>query len=130
MMSLAIDILSWLCLLAGSAFCLIGAIGTLRLPDLYSRTHAATITDTMGAGLVLLGLVLQAGPTLIALKLFLVLLFLLYTSPVGGHALVKAAYAHGLLAPLDKPDGTSPDAPVCSADPDAPGTDTSAEDAR
>lgn len=101
-MSLAISAASWLCLGLGSLFCVVGGIGLVRLPDLYSRTHAATITDTLGAGLVLLGLMLQAGPTLTALKLLMVLAFLLVTSPVSSHALVKAAYAQGLSAELDK----------------------------
>lgn len=102
-MSLVVDILSWFCLGVGSLLCLIGAIGVLRLPDVYTRTHAASITDTGGAAFVLLGLMLQAGPTLVTVKLLLVLVFLLFTSPVGGHALVKAAYAAGVRAELDRP---------------------------
>lgn len=102
-MTMVVDILSWLCLGLGSFFCVVGAFGVLRFPDVYTRTHAATITDTLGASLLLIGLAIQAGPTLIALKLVLVLAFLLYTSPVGGHALVKAAYAEGVVAELDRP---------------------------
>ena len=60
MINLILDIGSWILLLAGSIFVLIGAFGILRLPDFYTRLHAAGLTDTMGAGLVLLGLLLQA----------------------------------------------------------------------
>ena len=102
-MTVLVQILSWACLGIGSFFCVVGGLGLLRFPDVYTRTHAATITDTLGASLLLIGLALQAGPTLIALKLLLVLAFLLYTSPVGGHALVKAAYAEGVVAELDRP---------------------------
>lgn len=95
-MSAVIDMASFVLLTAGAIFCVIGAVGVLRLPDLYMRTHAAAITDTMGAGLILLGLMLQGGWTLVTVKLIFCAMFLLYTSPVAGHALVKAAYSHGL----------------------------------
>lgn len=103
-----IDIVSWVCLVSGAVFCVIGGVGILRLPDIYTRTHAATITDTLGASLILVGLAVQAGPGLTALKLLMVLLFLLYTSPVGGHALVAAAYSGGVRADLDVPFDAAP----------------------
>ena len=95
-MSGAIDIASWVMLVTGASFCVIGGIGLLRMPDFYARTHAAGITDTLGAGLVLVGLMLQAGPTLIAVKLLLILAFLELVGPTAGHALFKAAYADGI----------------------------------
>lgn len=91
-----IDILSWLMLVGGSFFLVIGAIGVLRLPDLYTRSHAAGITDTMGAMLILFGLMLQGGFTLISAKLVMILLFLLFTSPAASHALGNAAWSSGL----------------------------------
>jgi multicomponent Na+:H+ antiporter subunit G len=92
------DLLSWLLLSAGTFFCIVGGVGLHRMPDFYSRTHAASITDTMGAGLVLLGLLFQCGGLhwIIPVKLLMVGLFLLVTSPTAGHALVKAAAAHGV----------------------------------
>lgn len=104
---------SWLCLTLGAFFCVVGGIGLLRLPDLYTRTHGAAITDTMGAGLVLLGLMLQAGLTLTTVKLFMVLAFMLLTGPAAGHALVKAARSHGLKPQVhESPAGASnPDPP-------------------
>ena len=91
-----VEIISGLMVLAGCAFCIIGAVGMLRFPDFYSRTHAASITDTMGAGLVLWGLMLYAGFSFVSVKLGMVAVLLLVTSPTAGHALVKAAYANGV----------------------------------
>jgi len=99
-MELAIDILSWIALTSGAVFVVIGGIGMLRLPDFYSRIHGASVTDTLGAGLILLGLILQAGFTLVAFKLFLILFFLLFTGPTAAHALAKAA-VHGGVKPRD-----------------------------
>jgi multicomponent Na+:H+ antiporter subunit G len=94
--SLAVDIVGGALLLAGSVFLLIGGIGLLRFPDLYSRIHPAGITDTAGAGLVLLGLVVHAGFSLVAVKLLLILVFIFFTSPTSAHATARAALAAGL----------------------------------
>lgn len=98
-MALALDILSWLLLLGGGVFLVTGGIGVLRLPDFFTRLHAAGLTDTLGAALTLLGLVLQAGLTLVTLKLLLIFAFLFFTSPTATHALAKAAL-HGGVRPL------------------------------
>jgi len=95
-MSMAIDIASWVLLVAGSLFCLVGAVGVLRMPDFYTRVHAASVSDNVGAALVLLGLVLQAGWTLAAAKLVLIGLLIFFTSPAATHALVSAALGRGL----------------------------------
>ena len=91
-----VDALSWLLLVSGAVFCVIGGVGLLRMPDFYSRTHAASLTDTLGAGLILIGLMFQAGFGLVMVKLVTILLFLYLTSPTSAHALVKAAYSGGL----------------------------------
>ena len=109
MTTLLIDVLSWACLLAGGLFCAIGALGLLRMPDFYTRTHAASVTDTVGAGLILLGLILQAGLTLVAVKLAMIGLLLFFTGPVAGHALVKAAMGRGLAPLLADPDAAFAD---------------------
>ena len=99
-----LDILSWVCIVAGGGFCVIGAIGLVRMPDFYTRMHAASITDTIGAGLLLLGMMLQAGFTLISVKLVMIALLLFFANPTATHALAKAARARGLqplLAPGD-----------------------------
>jgi len=107
-MSAVIDALSWACLLAGGFFCLVGALGLLRMPDFYTRMHAASVIDTLGAGLVLLGLMLQAGLTLVTVKLLMVGLLLFFTGPVAAHALTKAAMMRGLAPKLAESDVSAP----------------------
>jgi multicomponent Na+:H+ antiporter subunit G len=91
-----IDILSWILLTAGGGFVLVGGIGALRMPNLYTRMHAASVTDTMGAALVLAGVMLQAGLSLATIKLAAILLFLLITSPTSSYALASAAMIAGI----------------------------------
>ena len=91
-----VDVLSWVLILAGSVFVVIGGLGLLRLPDFYTRIHAAGITDTLGSWLIVIGLILHEGFTLNAAKLVMLLFLLLLTSPLASHALAKAAYLRGL----------------------------------
>ena len=109
-MSLLVDILSWACLAAGSVSVLVGAVGLLRMPDFYTRVHAASITDTLGAGLILLGLILQAGFTLVTAKLIAIGMLLAFTSPTATHALTRAAMVQGLKPQLAD-EGQSPSKP-------------------
>jgi len=95
-MASPIEVLSWVMILSGSVFVIIGGVGLLRLPDFYTRIHAAGITDTLGSWLILIGLMLHEGFTLGAAKLAMLLFFLLATSPLSSHALAKAAYLRGL----------------------------------
>jgi multicomponent Na+:H+ antiporter subunit G len=95
-----IDILSWALILVGGAFGIIGGIGLLRLPDFFSRIHAASLTDSMCAPCIIAGLMLQSGLTLVTVKLAFLIVFLFLTSPTAAHALAKAAL-HGGLAPGD-----------------------------
>ncbi len=94
-----IDALSWLAILGGVFFIVVGSIGLIRMPDVYTRLHAAGMTDTMGAGLLLIGLSFQAGLTLITVRLMMIWAFLLFTSPIGTHALARAAL-HGKVEPF------------------------------
>jgi multicomponent Na+:H+ antiporter subunit G len=103
-MEMLIDGVSWACLLVGALMSVVGGIGILRLPDFYSRMHAVGITDTMGAGFVLVGLMFQAGLALALAKLIMILVFLLLTSPTSAHALAEAARGEG-LEPLQHGDG-------------------------
>lgn len=98
-MNVVLDVLSWLAIIVGSFFAFTGAVGLLRLPDFYTRMHAAGITDTLGAGLILLGLLLQSGFTIAAIKIVLIFVFMMVTGPTATHALAKAAL-HGRLEPL------------------------------
>ena len=95
-MTAVIDILSWILLTAGGVFVFIGGLGALRMPNLYTRMHAASLTDTMGAVLIIGGIMLQAGLTLATIKLAAILLFLLLTSPTASNALASAAILSGL----------------------------------
>jgi len=101
----ALTVASWLCLLAGGAFCVVGAVGMLRMPDFYTRMHAASVIETLGAGPILLGLLLQAGLTLVAVKLLFVGLLIFFASPTATHALARAAMARGLKPLLSQPEG-------------------------
>ena len=101
MMELLIDLTSWLFVIVGSAFLLIGAIGIIRLPDIFSRMHGAGIIDTMGTTMLFFGMFLQAGFTIVSIKLFLILLFLMFTSPTTTHALARAALDSGLKPLID-----------------------------
>ncbi len=94
-----LDVVSWISILGGVFFIVVGSIGVVRLPDVYTRLHAAGMTDTMGAGLVLVGLSFQAGLTLITVRLLMIWAFLLFTSPIGTHALARAAL-HGKVEPI------------------------------
>ena len=98
-MQVVLDIVSWISIVSGAGFCIIGAIGIIRLPDVYCRMHAAGIIDTIGIGLIFLGLALQAGWSLALAKLLMILIFVLYTSPTSCHALCRAA-AYGGVNPL------------------------------
>ncbi|HPQ96230.1 MAG: monovalent cation/H(+) antiporter subunit G [Thiothrix sp.] len=99
-MTLIIDGLTAIFLALGVFLAFTGALGTLRFPDLYTRLHASSITDTLASFMILFGLMLQAGLTLISVKLLLIFLFLWYTSPASSHALIRAAYLNRLPARL------------------------------
>lgn len=90
------DILSWVLLSSGGVFCMIGALGLLRMPDFYTRMHAASVIETLGAGLLLSGMMLQAGLTLISVKLLIIGALLFFTSPTATHALARAAHLRGV----------------------------------
>jgi multicomponent Na+:H+ antiporter subunit G len=103
-MSVVLDVISWATLVVGGFLVITGGVGVLRFPDLYTRLHAASVTDTGGAGLVLFGLALQSGFSIVAVKLVLIFWFLLFTGPVSSHVLAKAAL-HGKLEPLSDGEG-------------------------
>ena len=96
-----LDIASGVLLAAGGFFCIVGAVGLLRMPDFFTRTHAASLIETLGAGLILAGLALQAGFTLALLKLVILGLLILFASPTATHALAKAARERGVEARID-----------------------------
>jgi multicomponent Na+:H+ antiporter subunit G len=96
------EVLCWVFVVVGSLFLIVGGIGILRFPDFYSRIHPAGITDTMGAWLVLVGLMFASPSWLVTIKLVMLLVFLSITSPLSGHALAKAAFMRGLKPMLGR----------------------------
>ncbi|MEN8711770.1 MAG: monovalent cation/H(+) antiporter subunit G [Arenicellales bacterium] len=96
-----LDILSWVFLVAGGLLGIIGGIGIHRFPDFFTRLHAAGITDTLCAALILSGLGLQSGFSLVSFKLVLIFAFILFTSPTASHALANAALHGGVKPRLD-----------------------------
>ena len=105
-MSAALELASWALLLAGGAFCVIGALGLVRLRSFFPRTHAASVIDSAGAGLLLAGLLLQAGWTLVAVKLVVIGLLIFFASPTATHALANAARERGV--PYEDEAGEAP----------------------
>ncbi|MDT8437884.1 MAG: monovalent cation/H(+) antiporter subunit G [Wenzhouxiangellaceae bacterium] len=95
-MSLAVQALATVLLIAGLVFVSFGTLGVLRLPDLYCRAHAATKCDALGAGLVLLALALLADSGGDALRNLALIALLLVASPTAGHALTRAAWHAGV----------------------------------
>jgi len=83
--------------LTGSVFLLIGGIGVLRFPDFLTRVHAAGVCETLGSFTILLGLMLVGAGWLVTVKLMLILVFLMITSPVSSHALCRAALHDGTI---------------------------------
>ena len=100
MKALLIDIASWSLILGGSFFVVVGMVGLLRMPDVFTRLHAASVTDTLGAGLLCCGLMLQAGPTLISVKLMFILALLFFTGPAITNALAQAVLHVGIAPQL------------------------------
>lgn len=92
---------SWLFFIFGSFFLCVGGIGLIRFPDVYTRIHAASVTDTGGAAFILIGLFIQAVTVFdnpaAAAKLFLIAFFMLLTGPTASHALAKAALMNNLV---------------------------------
>lgn len=98
-----IDIIAMIFLIGGAFFFLVGTIGLLRFPDFFTRMHATGKGDTLGAGMVLFGLALQASDLLTAIKLILIVIFIFIANPTATHVISKAAYKSG-VSPWKKED--------------------------
>ena len=96
MLNTILMFLSWTLLVSGGLFIVIGGVGAIRLPNFYTRMHAASLTDSMGSILILAGLMLQSGLSLFTVKLFAILVFLLLTGPTATYAMANAAYLSGM----------------------------------
>jgi multicomponent Na+:H+ antiporter subunit G len=95
-MMLALEIASWASILLGSFFTIVGAFGLLRMPEVFTRMHAASVTDTLGVAFLILGMSLQAGLGLVTLKLLFLLGLFFFTGPVVTHALAQACLHEGI----------------------------------
>ena len=94
-MGQVVDLLSWAALLGGGFFYVVGAIGLNRMPDIFTRMHAVSVSETLGVGLLTLGMLMQAGPTLVAVKLIMIVVVMWVTGAVATHALARAALHDG-----------------------------------
>jgi multicomponent Na+:H+ antiporter subunit G len=95
MMNFAVDIFTITAVSAGAVFFLAGTVGLLRFPDALTRLHALTKADNLGLGLVVLGLLPQAGSSLAALKLVLVWLLVLFAGATAAQLIARAAHREG-----------------------------------
>ena len=96
MMEVVTQVVAGAFLFAGAFFLIVGAIGMNRMPDLFTRMHAASVGDTLGVGLMLIGMVILGGFSLVTVKLLFLLAFLFFMGPVASHALAAAALKAGV----------------------------------
>ncbi len=108
-MDMIVEVLSWVFIVSGSFFTIVGSLGVLRLPDFWTRLHGMSISDSAGVILLILGMAMQAGLTLITVKLFIILAFLFITGPTSTHAVANAALVSGLKPRSDVPPEKDPE---------------------
>jgi multicomponent Na+:H+ antiporter subunit G len=94
---LLISVFSGFFILLGVLALLIGALGLLRLPDVYCRIHAVGMIDTAGASFIILGLAIHEGVSLVTVKLLFIGIFLFFTSPIATHAVAQVAHKSGVV---------------------------------
>jgi len=90
------EILSVMFILTGLFFLVVAAIGVIRLPDVFTRSHAVSLTDSLGAFFLLIGLAIHEGLSMNVLKILAVLALLYFQNPVIAHATLLAAVRAGL----------------------------------
>jgi multicomponent Na+:H+ antiporter subunit G len=93
----AVDVTTLVLLLIGVFFFIVGTVGLLRLPDVYTRMHATTKSDTLAVVAILTGLALYSGEFFTAAKMFLIIIFTTLTNPTAAHAIARSAYLSGEL---------------------------------
>ena len=106
------SILGAVTLSIGLFFMAVTAVGLLRLPDFFTRVHAVSKSETLGIALVLGGLMIHDGVSLVSFKLALIVVFVAIANPVAAHLLTRAAVRTGIL-PVSRP-------PAFASDPNAP----------
>jgi len=105
-----VDMASWALFVAGGGLMLIGGLGMVRLPNFFARLHASGLVDTGGAAALLLGMALQAGWSMVTVKLVLIGIFLFFTSPTASHAVAHASLLGGLAPDVGAKRDDGPDA--------------------
>ena len=108
-----LQFLSWALILGGTFFTVVGAIGTLRFPDFWARLHAASVAESAGVILLLAGLCLHAGWTLVTVKLIFIGVFLFITGPTSTHAIANAALVSGLRPKEQRAQSNKTDGEIC-----------------
>ena len=106
-MELLLAWLSGILLALGTLALLVGALGLVRLPNLFSRIHAVGMMDTAGVAFITLGMLIHEGFSLISVKLAVVGIFLFFTSPIATHAVAQVAYKSGFSPLGQKPVGNT-----------------------
>ncbi|MEO1206941.1 MAG: monovalent cation/H(+) antiporter subunit G [Pseudomonadota bacterium] len=101
-LAFAVEIISWVFILGGSFFVLVGALGFIRMPDVYTRMHAASVIETLGAGMLITGMLIQAPNMIVAFKLIIVAALFFFFGPVASHAIAQAALTAGVTPILDE----------------------------
>ena len=91
-----LNTLALIFIVVGLFFMIVGAIGLIRFPDLYTRVHATGKCDTLGEGMMLFGFILYEGLNLVSVKILLLVIFIFVTSPTAVHAILNVAYTHGV----------------------------------
>ncbi len=104
--AILVEIVQWALILAGSFFLVVGAFGVARMPDVFTRMHAASVSDTLGAGCLILGMCLESGFTLVTVELLIILILFFFTSPLATHALSRSALVVGIQPLLVGDDGS------------------------
>ena len=101
-LDLALDAAGWMCLVLGGFFCLVGAIGLNRMPDVFTRMHATSVSDTLGVGFLVIGMLTQTSDWTVIVRLVIIVLVLYVTGAVASHALARAALHDGNKPVLDR----------------------------
>ncbi len=91
-----IDYLAGALLIVGAFFTLVAAVGVVRLPDVYTRMHAASKTGTVGSGVMLLAIAFHSGQFDVVTRAIAGIVFFLLTAPLSAHLLARAAYCTGV----------------------------------
>lgn len=94
-LDMVLEVVSWALIVLGAFFTIVGAVGMYRFPDFWSRLHAASISESAGMILLLAGMGVQAGLTLVTVKLIIIGIFLFITGPTATHAVANAALVSG-----------------------------------